>query len=448
MQERLDEYSKLFDVYLSERKFPETYQKDVLACYIKEVLDDPGNYHLCSTNQVWKDLLKDSLLNFIRQLLPYIMKLEAEEAEEKKYIKRFKEASLIEKRKAWIGLNEYIVRHYSPSEVHMEGYISLLKNGSVSKDVVFETMTKEWKKACEKRIEKEKKRLLDRNKAKYKEWFSQAGKVDYQMVKNTELIFHKYPQLKEIVQLMGREKENKNEEKDSLMARYIPLLLSHSTSKEEIEGIRTGNALNNLLPTEVTWLSDFHTELLFYQKFASNQLQLFASKSPNVQRMKTELQRQKEPRLQEGPIIMSIDTSASMNGTPEKIAKSIMMQILQMAKQKHRKCFLITYSVRSQTLEISKSEHWEEVKSFVKNVFTGGTDGESMLADVLEALQTDNYLMADVLVISDFEFEKPMSNTLKRIQEEQKKGTRFYGLQIGSSFNVYEKILNKIWVVK
>ena len=89
MQERLDEYSKLFDVYLSERKFPETYQKDVLACYIKEVLDDPGNYHLCSTNQVWKDLLKDSLLNFIRQLLPYIMKLEAEEAEEKKYIKRF-----------------------------------------------------------------------------------------------------------------------------------------------------------------------------------------------------------------------------------------------------------------------------------------------------------------------------------------------------------------------
>ena len=56
--------------------------------------------------------------------------------------------------------------------------------------------------------------------------------------------------------------------------------------------------------------------------------------------------------------------------------------------------------------------------------------------------------MADVLVISDFEFEKPMSNTLKRKQEEQKKGTRFYGLQIGNSYNVYEKILNKIWVVK
>ncbi len=127
------------------------------------------------------------------------------------------------------------------------------------------------------------------------------------------------------------------------------------------------------------------------------------------------------------------------------ISKSITMQILQTPKRKNRKCFLITYSVRAKALDISKAEHWSKVKSFLKNQFSGGTYGEYMLAFVLDALNTDNYAMADVLIISDFEFNLPLSPTRKEIEEEQKKGTRFYGLQIGKVHNSYDTILDRIW---
>ena len=48
----LEDYSELFDVYLAKGELPEYAQGDVLAKYIKDVLDDPGNHHLCTTDPV------------------------------------------------------------------------------------------------------------------------------------------------------------------------------------------------------------------------------------------------------------------------------------------------------------------------------------------------------------------------------------------------------------
>jgi len=64
---------------------------------------------------------------------------------------------------------------------------------------------------------------------------------------------------------------------------------------------------------------------------------------------------------------------------------------------------------------------------------------------VLKALDTEHWSMADVLLISDFDFFLPTMETLKKIADEQQKGTRFYGLQIGHDHTGYEKILDRIW---
>lgn len=132
---------------------------------------------------------------------------------------------------------------------------------------------------------------------------------------------------------------------------------------------------------------------------------------------------------------------------PEKIAKSLTMQILQTAKRKGRKCILITFSVRANVLEMTEPKHWQKVKEFMKNVFTGGTDGEDMFCEVLKALNSERWSMADVLVISDFEFYLPTAATMKRIADEQQKGTRFYGLQIGQGYAGYNRILDRIWTI-
>ena len=70
-----------------------------------------------------------------------------------------------------------------------------------------------------------------------------------------------------------------------------------------------------------------------------------------------------------------------------------------------------------------------------------------MLNDILKALKTKNYSMADVLIISDFQFDSPLNKTKETIIKEQEKGTCFYGLQIGKGNNVYKTILDKVWKI-
>ncbi len=55
--------------------------------------------------------------------------------------------------------------------------------------------------------------------------------------------------------------------------------------------------------------------------------------------------------------------------------------------------------------------------------------------------------MADVLIISDFQFDSPLNKTKETIIKEQEKGTCFYGLQIGKGNNVYKTILDKVWKI-
>jgi uncharacterized protein with von Willebrand factor type A (vWA) domain len=55
--------------------------------------------------------------------------------------------------------------------------------------------------------------------------------------------------------------------------------------------------------------------------------------------------------------------------------------------------------------------------------------------------------LADILIISDFEFPKPLKNTTIKMYEERAMGVRFYGLQIGTASCEYDKILDKIWKI-
>ena len=446
-EQKQEYYSTLFDEYLTKQVLPTHAQDDVLAKYMKEVLDDPGNKHLCATDVVWREILKSSLMEFFGQLLPHVKRLEEQAEAEKKHMMQFLQADIQKKRQMWPALEQYMAQHYSPAEVNLDGYVRLMRENRIEKDVIFEALIKDWKQACEQRTEIEMILLLESNKKRFEERVLQVGQMDYQTIKKTEKIVCKYPQLQEIIRCMGREKLVVSEEEDQTITRYIPVLLAHSKSKEEIEGVKVGNDLNALLPTEVVWLSDPQTEQLFYQKLATSQLQLFASKPPLIQEKKTDKDTQKKPRLQLGPMIICVDTSGSMRGAPENIAKALTMQILQAAKRKNRKCFLITYSVRTKILEISQPHHWPKVKDFLKNAFTGGTDGEEMFNAALHALSTKNYTMADVLIISDFEFYAPRESTRERVITEQQKGTRFYGLQIGEGQSKYKRILDRMWYI-
>ena len=118
-----------------------------------------------------------------------------------------------------------------------------------------------------------------------------------------------------------------------------------------------------------------------------------------------------------------------------------------LTKKQKRKCFLITFSVRAECMDLSRPGSWSRLNRFLNNPFTGGTDGEDMIKNALKMLNTDSYSMADVLIISDFYFPPPRTKTLEQMEIEHNKGTRFYGLQIESTVSGYDDILDRIWKV-
>lgn len=258
-------------------------------------------------------------------------------------------------------------------------------------------------------------------------------------------MYYHYPVLQDIVHIIGREQPQHKETKDDIVYKYMPILLSHSTMATEIEQISIGNNLSHVIPSEIATLSEPSTEMMFFKKFAERQLQIFANKPPMKAQDKQVQDHQTKPRLEMGPIIVSIDTSGSMIGKPEKLARSLLMQLLRLAKKQHRKCFVITFSVRAKALELTKPANWGLLEKFFEEGFSGGTDGEQMLAAALDTLQTKDFCMADVLIISDFFFPLPIDKTHKRMETEHAKGTRYYGLQIGETKNPYDKVLDKIW---
>ena len=77
--------------------------------------------------------------------------------------------------------------------------------------------------------------------------------------------------------------------------------------------------------------------------------------------------------------------------------------------------------------------------------FNGGTDITEMLIKVFELWESqNNFQLADLLVISDFEIPNPSDDLLVKIMYYREQGYRFYGYQIGSEDTELSPYFNKI----
>lgn len=446
-EQRMQYYSETFDFYMDSEDHPDFEPaNDILGQYIQSVVAD--NPQLDSQDPLWTEILKDDLMRFLQALLSLYEPIEKEHDKQSKMIYAFTKANMNGKRKMWNVVSQTIKQFYAAQEVNIEGYINQMQQmDEESKSMVLSVLAKDWEKANDEYMERIEKEILDKNKNIWECSVRDHGIEDYERVRKIEHVFYRYPALTEIVKIIGREQPENKKEQDDILFKYKPLIVSNHMTFKEVEEITTGRNLSHLVPTEIAFLADSFTESVFYQKFASYKLQLFSNRSKILGQEKTKQQICDKPRLQIGPIIVAVDTSESMYGQPEKIANSLLIQLVRMAKKQRRKCFLITFSVKAQTIDLAHPANWDKLKDFLDHGFSGGTNGEEMLKIALRVLETETYSLADILIISDFKFSKPIKNTIDKMCEERAMGVRFYGLQIGTASREYDKILDRIWKV-
>ena len=260
--------------------------------------------------------------------------------------------------------------------------------------------------------------------------------------------------LQELAALLGRQSRTQAVFEKELRDKIVITTEWHPQPayRGEINGLKYSNDIAAALPCELALLKNPAAKKLFQLKFAQKQLLSFEyqneqeSLKESIEQEEVTMEKQ-EPK---GPIIICVDTSGSMHGTPENIAKTVAFALAKIAAEQERLCYIISFSTDIETLEVKPNEDMEltnadggnylqKLVRFLRMSFNGGTDAEPALQKALNMLAGSDtatgYKNADVLMISDFVMANLSDDLVTAIEQEKEKNTGFYSLVIGASGN-------------
>ena len=270
-------------------------------------------------------------------------------------------------------------------------------------------------------------------------------------------IQNKYPEIGDVARRMGRLPDEDG--KDRLTVQSGSSHKIEHSSGSDIEGVTIGRDLNALMPLELAQYSDTEMESLFLRKYLTSQLQIFRYKS-EITKPSRKLRSERASRR--GPMIVCVDSSASMYGVPQRIEASLLSKLEQTAEQLNRDCFLIDFSVDVRPIELRsrrKKRAMERIgmksednENFAKGYFPflgGGTDAQKMLNLAFYLLDNgeDRYMNADVLWITDFLIPRTTEELMNKFKDYQKTGTKFYGFKIGQGETNWDKYFDKVYEI-
>jgi uncharacterized protein with von Willebrand factor type A (vWA) domain len=207
-------------------------------------------------------------------------------------------------------------------------------------------------------------------------------------------------------------------------------------SREEIIGIRLGRDIEHALPSELALLADPDTALLFDLKYVESRLMCFDMQGIQAigRPVETEEERAVSEADEPGPMVICIDTSGSMSGTPETVAKAVAFFLAQKAREQGRACYLINFSTSVTTLELSGGVGMDALLGFLRLSFHGGTDVAPAFEHALDKMEEDAYERADLLLVSDFIMAALPERLQARIERQRGSGNRFHSLVVGDAY--------------
>lgn len=165
---------------------------------------------------------------------------------------------------------------------------------------------------------------------------------------------------------------------------------------EEVAGVHLSGDVATALPSELAMLADPDTEDLFYQRFIEHRLLSLELAGAGIDGVSEGDRR--------GPVIACVDTSGSMRGTPERIAKALVLAVCREVLPQGRTVHLLLFGGPDDRTEVrirSGRGGLEALLSFLTQSFGGGTDFDAPLIRALELLNDEALVRADILVVTD-----------------------------------------------
>ena len=258
----------------------------------------------------------------------------------------------------------------------------------------------------------------------------------------------KLPKLQSLIRDLGRD-----EQADGSALEEIVIKMSVATRHEkhvvtplvpmETKGITRSDSISRMLPQEASLLTNPILKKLWHAKRAEHALLSYSVEG--TENLETEELIEQESISEKqgnksnknrGPMVICLDTSGSMAGLPENIAKASVLECLKVAYKEKRRCYVYLFGSKGEVSELDltlDASDFNVLLNFLTMSFNGGTDVDEPLNKALQKCDSEEWYKADILLVSDGEF--PVSSGLSRKISNRRKnhGLQVHGIQIGNS---------------
>ncbi len=201
-------------------------------------------------------------------------------------------------------------------------------------------------------------------------------------------------------------------------------------SKSEVHAVTFSNEIQTMLPIEAVKLKNPLLKRKFYADMFEGKLLTYQLRGKNWNSDAAGKKRR-------GPVVALVDTSASMRGSPEILAKSVVLAVTRRMLKEGRDVKVILFSSKWQSFEIemtNKKRMGAEFLDFLRHTFGGGTDFNTALRSGLKAMQEESaFRGADLLFLTDGYSElseRPLIREWNEIKKER--NARIFSLIIGN----------------
>ena len=182
----------------------------------------------------------------------------------------------------------------------------------------------------------------------------------------------------------------------------------------ELRGLTHGDRLDRMVPAEAQLLRHPVLHKLWRARRAEARLLHYDSAAelidwrPDPQAPPRERDAPAVPEpLARGPMIVALDTSGSMRGAPEAIAKAIVLEAMRTAAREQRGCKLIAFGGAGELIEADLALNGAGLAALLTLIgqgFDGGTDVQAPIERAIARVREQRWASADLLVVSDGEF--------------------------------------------
>ena len=209
----------------------------------------------------------------------------------------------------------------------------------------------------------------------------------------------------------------------------------------EITGVRFSARLERMLASEAAMLRHPVLKKLWRARQAEGRLLAWQSEAvltdwradPQAPPRLAAAPPQREP-LERGPIVLCLDTSGSMRGAPENVAKAVAIAALRIAHESGRGCRLLAFGGPGELVETDLDPGragLQPLLDLMGRSFDGGTDVQTPIERAIETVHETRWSGADLLIVSDGEFGC-MPGTLERLEQARATlGLRVQGVLVG-----------------